>query len=165
MKNTTLKLISGSIMATAAALIAGCSGNETTNTSGTTPESMVKKEEVADNGEGVGKFSGVTLAAFDAALAASGKTVFEAKCAACHKITDQKVVGPGLKGVTQRRKPSWILNMITNPEEMTKKDPQAMKLLEEHLTQMTFQNVTDDEAKAILEYMREIDGEGATAQQ
>jgi cytochrome c1 len=55
--------------------------------------------------------------------------------------------------------------MITNPEEMTKKDPQAMKLLEEHLTQMTFQNVTDDEAKAILEYMREIDGEGATAQQ
>ena len=165
MKNTTLKLVTGSIMATAAALIAGCSGNETTNTSGTAPESMVKKEEVADNGEGIGKFSGVTLAAFDATLAASGKSVFETKCSACHKITDQKVVGPGLKGVTQRRKPSWILNMITNPEEMTKKDPQAMKLLEEHLTQMTFQNVTDDEAKAILEYMREIDGEGSTAQQ
>lgn len=165
MKNITFKLITGSILATAIAVMAGCSGGETTNTSGTAPESMVKKEAAADNGEGVGKFSNVTLAAFDAALAASGKSVFETKCSACHKITDQKVVGPGLKGVTQRRKPAWILNMITNPEEMTKKDPQAMKLLEEHLTQMTFQNVTDDEAKAILEYMREIDGGGSTAQQ
>lgn len=165
MKNSTFKLITGSILVTIAAFMASCSGNQTTNTSGATPESMVKKEEVADNGEGVGKFSGVTLAAFDASIAASGKTIFESKCSACHKVTDQKVVGPGLKGVTQRRKPSWILNMITNPEEMTKKDPQAMKLLEEHLTQMTFQNVTDDEAKAILEYMREVDGEGSTAQQ
>ncbi len=163
MKNTIFKLITGSILATGVALMAGCSGSETTNT-GAAPESMVKKEEVADNGEGIGKFSGVTLAAFDAAVAASGKTVFETKCSACHKVTDQKVVGPGLKGVTQRRKPTWILNMITNPEEMTKKDPQAMKLLEEHLTQMTFQNVTDDEAKAILEYLREIDGEGASVQ-
>lgn len=163
MKNSIFKLITGSILATGLALMAGCSGNETTNTSGTAPESMMNKP-AADNGEGIGKFSGITLAAFDAAIAASGKTVFETKCSACHKITDQKIVGPGLKGVTQRRKPSWILNMITNPEEMTKKDPQAMKLLEEHLTQMTFQNVTDDEAKAILEYMREIDGEGASVQ-
>ncbi|MCG3166247.1 MAG: hypothetical protein POELPBGB_02025 [Bacteroidia bacterium] len=164
MKTITLKLVTVSILATGIALMAGCSGNETNNTSGAAPESMINKP-AADNGEGIGKFSGITLAAFDATLAASGKSVFETKCSACHKITDQKVVGPGLKGVTQRRKPAWILNMITNPEEMTKKDPQAMKLLEEHLTQMTFQNVTDDEAKAILEYMREIDGEGSTAQQ
>lgn len=164
MKNITFKLFTVSILATAIALIASCSGNETKNTSGTAPESMVKKEAVADNGEGVGKFSNVTLAAFDATLAASGKAVFESKCSACHKTTAQKIVGPGLKDVTKRRKPAWILNMITNPEEMTKKDPQAMKLLEEHLTQMTFQNVSDDEAKAILEYMREIDGEGSSAQ-
>ena len=161
MKNILLKLITGSIMAAGVALMAGCSGSETSNT-GAAPESMINKP-AADNGEGIGKFSGVTLAAFDAAVAASGKAIFESKCSACHKITDQKIVGPGLKDVTKRRKPSWILNMITNPEEMTKKDPQAMKLLEEHLTQMTFQNVTDDEAKAILEYMREIDGEGTAA--
>ncbi len=164
MKNTTYKLITGSILATGIALMVGCSSNETTNTSSASPESMVKKESVADNGEGIGKFSGITLAAFDATLAASGKSVFETKCSACHRVTEQKIVGPGLKGITQRRKPTWILNMITNPEEMTKKDPAAMKLLEEHLTQMTFQNVTDDEAKSILEYLREIDGEGVTAQ-
>ncbi len=164
MKNSLIKSITTGILATAIVLITSCGGNDTANTGNTTPESMVKKESAADNGEGIGKFSGVTLAAFDAALATSGKTVFESKCSACHKTTEQKIVGPGLKDVTKRRKPSWILNMITNPEEMTKKDPQAMKLLEEHLTQMTFQNVTDDEAKAILEYFREIDGEGATAQ-
>jgi cytochrome c5 len=163
MKNSIFKLITGSILATGIALIASCSGGETTNTSGTAPESMINKP-AADNGEGIGKFHNVNLAAFDASLAASGRGVFETKCSACHKTTEQKIVGPGLKGVTQRRKPAWILNMITNPEEMTKKDPQAMKLLEEHLTQMTFQNVSDDEAIAILEYMREIDGEGSTAQ-
>ncbi|MNZ88187.1 Cytochrome c2 iso-2 [compost metagenome] len=91
-------------------------------------------------------------------MATKGKSVFEAKCSACHKTDDQKIVGPGLKGVTERRTPEWIMNMITNPEEMTKKDPVAKALLEEHLTQMTFQNVTDDEARDILEYLRQNDG-------
>src|SRR6476661_3894456 len=43
-----------------------------------------------------------------------GKGIYDLKCQACHKLTDEKLVGPGWKGVTQRRKPEWILNMITN---------------------------------------------------
>jgi len=160
MKKTTLKLFTGSILATSLAIMIGCSGNENTNNSTAPAESMVK-----DDGQGVGRFKDVSLGTFDATIAATGKTVFEAKCVACHRVTDQKIVGPGLKGVTQRRKPAWILNMITNPLEMTQKDPEAKKLLETHLVQMTFQNVTDDEARTILEYFREIDGEGVSAQQ
>jgi len=114
-------------------------------------------EETKDN-EGVGRFHNVTVGALDAAMATKGEAIFKTKCAACHKTTDEKIVGPGLKGVTEKRKPAWILNMITNPQEMTQKDPTAKKLLEEHLTQMTFQDVNDDDARSIVEFLRKNDG-------
>ncbi|MCW5907613.1 MAG: cytochrome c [Chitinophagales bacterium] len=134
-------------------------GNSSADNSNTPAQSMVT-DEPKDDGQGVGKFKDVTLAAFDAKLAEQGKTIFEAKCSACHRTTDQKIVGPGLAGVTKKRSPAWILNMITNPVEMTQKDPAAKALLEEHLTQMTFQDVSDSDAKALLEYLRQVDGEG-----
>ncbi|WP_242920150.1 c-type cytochrome [Pontibacter liquoris] len=113
---------------------------------------------VADEGKGVGPVTTVEVGAdIDAALAGTGKGLFEAKCSACHQLTDQKVVGPGLAGVTERRKPEWVMNMILNPEEMTKQDPTAKKLLAEHLTQMTNQNVNEQDARAILEYFRQND--------
>jgi hypothetical protein len=46
------------------------------------------------------------------------------------------------------------MNMILNPEQMTKEDPVAKKLFVEYLTQMTFQDVSEDDARAILEYLR-----------
>ncbi|HEY4649937.1 MAG TPA: cytochrome c [Pontibacter sp.] len=116
-------------------------------------------EEIAeDNGKGIGPVSTVEVGdQIDEALAAKGKTLFEEKCSACHQLSDQKVVGPGLAGVTERRKSEWIMNMVINPEEMTKKDPTAKKLLAEHLTQMTNQNVNEQDARAILEFLRQND--------
>lgn len=137
----------------------GCGGGNTDD-SASAAQSMVP-DEPKDDGQGIGKFKDVTLAAIDNSLAEKGKVIFEAKCVACHRTSDQKIVGPGLKGVTAKRSPAWILNMITNPEEMTKKDPTAKDLLAEHLTQMTFQDVSDEEAKQILEYLRVNDSEGA----
>ena len=110
------------------------------------------------DGKGIGPVKEVQLAGLDPKLADAGKHIFEGKCSACHQITDKKVVGPGMAGVTQRRKPEWIMNMIINPEEMTKKDPIAQELLAEHLTQMTNQNVTEEDARKLLEYFRQIDG-------
>lgn len=111
-----------------------------------------------DSGTGIGPVSSVQIAAgIDEGMAKKGADLFEAKCSACHKW-EEKVVGPALQGVTTRRKPEWIMNMILNPVEMTQKDPTAQKLLEEHLTQMTFQNVTQEEARMILEYFRKKDG-------
>ena len=114
--------------------------------------------EVEDNGLGVGPVKSVDVASFDAALAEKGKTIFEGKCSACHQLSDQKIVGPGLKGVTERRKPEWIMNMIVKPVEMTQKDPQAKALLAEHLTQMTNQDIQEPDARALLEYLRQNDG-------
>lgn len=107
--------------------------------------------------KGIGRFTDVKLGAIDAAMAEKGEAVFKAKCSACHKMTDQKIVGPGLKEITKRRTPEWIMNQITNPVEMEAKDPVGKALLEKHLTQMTFQNVTDDETRQVLEYFRKND--------
>jgi len=42
---------------------------------------------------------------------------------------------------------------------MLAKDPEAQKLLEECMTQMPNQNISIDEARALLEYMRQNDME------
>ena len=88
-----------------------------------------------------------------------GKNIYDLKCQPCHKLTDQKLVGPGWKGVTQRRKPEWILNMITNVETMLDKDPQAQRLLEECIVRMPNQNLDLDGARKVLEFQRSNDGE------
>jgi len=108
--------------------------------------------------KGVGPVTTVTLAALDPQLASKGQALFQSKCSACHKL-DEKYVGPSLRHVTHRRTPEWIMNMILNPTEMTQKDPVAKELLATHLTQMTFQNVSQDDARAILEYFRQNDAQ------
>jgi cytochrome c len=90
---------------------------------------------------------------------ATGKSIYETKCLACHKLTEEKVVGPGWAGVTKRRKPVWIMNMITNVDMMLETDAEAQKMLEECLVRMPNQNVTQEDARKLLEFMRENDGE------
>src|SRR5215217_5921396 len=87
-----------------------------------------------------------------------GKGIYEMKCQGCHKLTGEKLVGPGWKGVTERRKPEWILNMVTNVDMMLEKDPEAQKLLEECLVRMPNQNLSKDESRQVLEFMRSNDG-------
>jgi cytochrome c len=88
-----------------------------------------------------------------------GKNIYDIKCSACHKLSGEKLVGPGWKGVTHRRTPEWIINMITNVDMMLEKDPEAQRLLEECIVRMPNQNVTQDEARSVLEFMRRNDGE------
>lgn len=114
----------------------------------------VRAEEAVN--KGVGPVTAVKLESIDSKLVNQGKKVFETKCSACHKI-GERYVGPALSGVTKRRSPEWIMNMILNPSEMLQKDPVAQELLAEYLTQMTFQNVPQAEARAILEYFRKND--------
>jgi cytochrome c551/c552 len=104
--------------------------------------------------KGIGPITSVTLGEIDPAMVTEGEGVFKAKCTACHKIS-KKFVGPALKGVTQRRSPEWIMNMTLNPEEMIKKDPIAIQLLAEaNGAPMANQNLTEEEARALLEYFR-----------
>lgn len=88
-----------------------------------------------------------------------GKGIYEMKCLACHKLTGDKLVGPGWRDVTKRRKPEWIMNMATNVDMMLETDEEAQKLLEQCLVRMPNQNLTRDDARTVLEFMRSNDGE------
>lgn len=93
------------------------------------------------------------LGAIDNALVEKGSEIFKLKCTQCHKI-EKKYIGPPLECVTERRSPAWIMNMILNPEEMVKKDPIAKKLIGEYSAPMANQNLTVEEARALLEFLR-----------
>ena len=55
------------------------------------------------------------------ASAADGKTVFKQNCAVCHALTDQKITGPGLKGIADRApKGDWLFNWIKNNDKLRK---------------------------------------------
>lgn len=106
--------------------------------------------------------SEIKMGPIDKNLVAKGEQTFTTKCSACHKL-DTRLVGPPLKDVTKRRKPEWIMNMMLNPQQMTQENPVAKELFATYLVQMTFQDVSQDDARAILEYFRNNDGGGQTS--
>ncbi len=127
---------------------------------GTPTEPAVEKATEASSdadpmsNKGIGPVTSIALAEIDTELVSKGETEFKAKCTACHKIS-KRHIGPALKGITERRSPEWIMNMILNPEEMVQKDPIAKQLLIDYNgAPMANQNLTEDEARAILEYFR-----------
>ncbi|MFN8324570.1 cytochrome c family protein [Flavobacterium sp.] len=129
------------------------------NPSASTEETATTDPSSYDPKRGEGKFTTVELGtALDQAMATKGEEVAGVKCTSCHKPTDEKLVGPGWKGVTERRKPEWIMNFITNPDPMIDKDPEVQAQLEICLVRMPNQGLSDDDARNILEYMRKIDG-------
>lgn len=137
-----------------------CGGD--TGSSGSSPSKTTPppKEEKKANPKGVGEVKDVNLTdPLEESMIATGKSIYEMKCSACHKLTDQRVVGPGWAGVTNKRRPEWIMNMITNVDVMLEEDPVAQKLLEECLTRMPNQGVSIGDARAILEFMRKNDVE------
>lgn len=127
----------------------------------TPPVSMIEEEKEVDamTSKGIGPISHVDIdlsAPVDEAMAARGEEVYEKLCTACHKA-DTKHIGPAPKGIFERRTPEWIMNMIMNPEEMTQKDPVAKALLIEYNgSPMANQNVSEEDARALLEYFRTL---------
>ena len=92
----------------------------------------------------------------DQEMADKGAAAFKQKCTACHK-PKAKLIGPGMNGIYERRSPEWVMNLLLNPTEMLKKDPIAIALLKEYNNiQMLNQNLSEEEARAIAEYLRTL---------
>ncbi len=135
------------------------SSDKTSGTESTTQTTTDKGNPSYDPERGAGKFTNVDVKPeLDKAMAEAGLKVYDVKCGSCHKLTDEKLVGPGWKGVTTRYKPEWIMNFVTNVDEMLDKDPKAMAQLEICLVRMPNQNLTDDDARHVYEFMRKNDG-------
>lgn len=92
-------------------------------------------------------------AAIDPAMAEAGKAVFQQKCSACHKMVE-KYVGPALGEVTTRRTPAFVMNMILNPQENIERHPVVKQMVQETMSFMANQGLTQDQARQVLEYLR-----------
>ncbi len=128
------------------------------------PSSATVKSESTDNNSydpnrGEGKFKTVDVSdKLNITMADKGLKIFSVKCSSCHKTTAEKLVGPGWTGVTKRYTAPWIMNFITNTDAMITKDPKAQAQLEICLVRMPNQNLSDDDARNLYEYMRKNDG-------
>ncbi|GAB2499055.1 c-type cytochrome [Algoriphagus taiwanensis] len=162
-KSQTMKKAMIWSMGIVAMLLTSCGGG--TDSQSSTSDSGASASEApvpTADPKGIGEIKQVDLGAgIDASLADQGKAIVDMKCTACHQLNDKRLVGPGFQGVTNRRRPEWIMNMITNVDVMLDQDPEAQKLLEECLTRMPNQNISLDDARGILEFMRKNDEEKA----
>jgi cytochrome c5 len=121
-------------------------------------KSATKPSETIDlTSKGVGPISSISLPTeIDQTMAKLGKDVYDKMCTACHR-SDKKFIGPAPKGILERRTPEWVLNMILDPEGMVKNDKLARDLLIEfNGSPMANQNLTEEEARAVLEYFRTL---------
>lgn len=137
---TMKRIIYGSMIAFL--LFSGC-GNT---------ESEAKKEQNL----GIGPFEKVLLGPIDPSMVARGEEKFNQICATCHKVSEEHI-GPQMAGITKKRSPEWILNMIINPMEMTAKDPDAKILFEKYKVPMPDPGISQGEARDIFEFIRSID--------
>ena len=134
-----------------AVIFASCGGDSGKAAEEQTIETANADPESYDPKRGQGKFTAELLALtdkLDETKAKAGEAVSLVKCTSCHKMTDEKLVGPGWKSVTTRRAPDPMLD----------KDPEAQAMLELCLVRMPNQNLADEEARNLLEFMRKNDG-------
>jgi mono/diheme cytochrome c family protein len=88
---------------------------------------------------------------------AAGKALFNANCAACHKL-DAKMTGPALRGVTGRHSSEWLHSWIKNSQGMVKSgDAAAVKIFEEYNKSVmtSFPQLSDADIDNILAYTAE----------
>lgn len=158
-----MKNLFKTLVVIATLVLYSCGGNSNEKKVATKKNDAPKEEKVevvdADpmKSKGVGPITNMEIAeAIDAAMVERGTELFNSKCAVCHKV-DKKFVGPAMQGVTERRTPEWIMNMILAPEKMVAEDPIAKQLLIDHNgSPMANQNLTEAEARDILEYFRTL---------
>jgi protein SCO1 len=93
----------------------------------------------------------------DAAAAKRGQALFQSRgCIGCHAIGKDKVSGPDLAGVTQRRNLDWLRRWLRNPTAMFETDSTAKALLAQYNnTRMPNLRLTDDEVEALLQYIQQ----------
>lgn len=124
------------------------SQNNSTDASGLTPFQLKN---------GIGPITEpLKLGPIDPALVKKGEKIFKTKCSACHRL-DERYVGPAQRNLVERRSPEYIINMMMNPSGMLAQHPEAKKLLAQYMTPMPNQNLTIDDAKALLDFFRKVD--------
>ena len=96
---------------------------------------------------------------------AKGKELFNANCAACHKL-DGKATGPELRGVADKFEAAWLHKWIRNSSDLIKSgDAQAIKVFEDNnkIVMSSFPQLSDADIDNILAYTSEPKAEAPKA--
>jgi mono/diheme cytochrome c family protein len=157
MKSTITIALTVAVVAMMSSCGGGSESKEKAQTSAPAAKPLSYEEAVADwkNQKGIGPVASVDLGEMDASLAKRGEELYVLKCTACH-APDKEKLGPAPTGIFNRRTPEWIMNMILNPEVMAMKDPIGRGLLMKYNSVMANQGLTEEEARAVLEYFRTL---------
>jgi mono/diheme cytochrome c family protein len=94
-----------------------------------------------------------------------GKELFNANCAACHKL-DAKSTGPALRGVASKYEMSWIYKWVANSSDLIKSgDAAAVKVFEENnkAVMTSFPQLSTGDIDNIIAYTSEPKAEAPAA--
>jgi mono/diheme cytochrome c family protein len=98
---------------------------------------------------------GQDIATVDNSVAVqAGKKLFNANCAACHKL-NKRAVGPALKGVSNKYDREWLYTWIKNSTAMVKSgDAQAVAIYEEYngSVMTSFPQLSNEDIDNIIAY-------------
>jgi mono/diheme cytochrome c family protein len=95
--------------------------------------------------------------------AVKGKELFNANCAACHKL-DAKATGPMLRGIAAKYEMAWLYKWVKNSSDLIKSgDAQAVKVFEENnkAVMSAFPQLSDADIDNIIAYTSEPKAEAA----
>jgi cytochrome c551/c552 len=98
----------------------------------------------------------ITLTALATPPSEEGKTIFSARCAACHNV-NKMVVGPALAGIDQRRPIDWIVKFVHSSQTVVKSgDPYAVDLFNKFnkIAMPDHPDLTEGNIKSIVEYIK-----------
>ncbi|MFC3880552.1 c-type cytochrome [Algoriphagus namhaensis] len=160
-----MKSLSRILYAMVLGLLISCGGGESGNTSSqattevdNSQSDVPASQRITLDEKGVGPIQNLILdPEIDPEMVASGAAMFKTNCSACHK-TDKRFIGPNPTGIMKRRSPEWIMNMILEPQLMVEEDQCAKDLLIEfNGAAMANQNMTEEQARDILEYFRTLE--------
>jgi mono/diheme cytochrome c family protein len=87
----------------------------------------------------------------------SGKSIYESRCASCHKISNQDLVGPGLANVNKRREQEWLVKFIRNSQKMIQAGDKLANKLYNQYNQTIMPSHTDlskADIVGVLDYIK-----------
>ena len=132
-------------------------GSSSESVTEATPEQELP--ESIQEGKGIGAYESVELTdPLDESMVSAGKQIFEKQCRDCHKLDNSELLGPGFQDITNKRRPEWIMNMMTNTQLMLELDPTARELLKlADRRAMPHQHLDGEGARSMLEFLRSND--------
>ena len=147
------------------ALLAAACGKDTPAPAGGAAPAAAGGLTPWETEHGVGPITApVVLGAVDHEKVEEGKKFFDLHCGSCHK-PNERYVGPALGGVVGRRTPEYVMNMMLAPDSMVARHPEAKKLFATFMLQMPNLQLTQDQARLVLEYLRTLPAPPATPAQ